>query len=183
MTDNINNPYQTPKSVVDAKLVQDTGRIWRMKSAVVVTRETIWPKRCIKCNAPTEKSIKRVLVYVNPWVYLSVLISLLITIVLVLIFQKKFKMHLPLCDQHITYRKRIILTNWMLFLVACGGLWGSIDYNTMYGYLLSGIAVFAMIIIGFSNRLAYISRYKDPHIYVKGAKQAFLDSLGEFDQS
>lgn len=183
MTDNIDNPYQAPRSTVDVTLAQDVGNIWREKSAVVVTRETIWPRRCIKCNAPTEKSIKRLLVYANPWIYLSLLISLLITIILVLIFQKKFRMDIPLCGQHITYRKRIILTNWILFLVAIAGLWLFLDDIFEYGLLLSGVVILAMVIIGFSNRLVYVSRYKDPHIYVRGAKREFLDSLNEFNQS
>ena len=183
MTDNIENPYQAPKSAVDVTLAHDASNIWRKKSSVVVTRETIWPKRCIKCNTPTEKSLNRKLAYVNPWFYLSILISLLITIVLVLIFQKKFKMDLPLCEKHSAYRKRVILINWILLFLAGGGFWLFVAEIFEYGLIISLVLFLAMVIIGFSNRLAYIARYKDPYIYVKGAKREFLDSLNEFDQS
>jgi len=182
MTDNTENPYQAPKSAVDVSLAHNASHIWRKKSQVVVTRETIWPKRCIKCNAPTEKSLNRKLAYVNPWIYLSILISLLITIILVLIFQKKFKMDLPLCEMHSDYRKRVILINWLLALLAGGGFWIFLAEISEFGLVASLVLVLVMVIIGFSNRIAYIARYKDPYIYVKGAKREFLDSLNEFEQ-
>jgi len=182
MSDNFENPYQTPKSAVDVKLSNNASNIWRKKSAVVVTRETIWPKRCIKCNEPTENSLNRTLAYVNPWIYLSILISVLITVILALIFQKKFKMELPLCDRHAAYRKRVILINWLLFLGMIGCFWLTFANIYEFGALIGLAILLVMVIFGFSNRLAYIGRFKDPYIHVRGAKKAFLDSLDEFEQ-
>jgi len=182
MSDNFDNPYQTPKSTVDVRLSNNQSNIWRKKSAVVVTRDTIWPKRCIKCNEPTEKSIKRTLVYLNPWFYLTIIISVLVTIVLALIFQKKFKMDIPICDNHIAYRKRVILINWLLFLATIGGFWLAVAEIFELGALISVAIILVMFVFGLSNRFAFIGTFKDPYIHVRGAKKAFLDSLDEFNQ-
>jgi len=182
MADDIDKLYQTPKTNVDVVLAENAGKIWRKKSSVIVTRETIWPKRCIKCNQPTDKSINRLLVFVNPWIYLSILISILITIILALVFQKKFKMDIPVCDRHIAYRKRVILINWLLAVIVGIGIWLSAAQIFDMGVAISGVAILAMLIYGLSNRLAYINKFKDPYIYVRGAKREFLDSLDDFDQ-
>jgi hypothetical protein len=177
VTDDIDRLYKAPTTNVDVTLAENAGKIWRHRSAVVVTRDTIWPKRCIKCNAPTDKSIHRLLVYVNPWIYLSILISILITIILALVFQKKFKMDIPVCAKHIAYRKRVILINWLLFAVVAIGVWLTVAEIFQLGVMISGVALLAMLIFGLSNRLAYINKYKEPYVYIRGAKREFLDSL------
>jgi hypothetical protein len=183
MPDEIDKLYKAPATNVDVTLADTAGKIWRKRSAVIVTRDTIWPKRCIKCNAPTDKSINRLLVYVNPWIYLSILISILITIILALVFQKKFKMDIPVCTKHIAYRKRVILINWLLFAVAAIGIWLSAAEIFELGFVISIVALLAMLIFGLSNRLAFINKYKEPYVYVRGAKREFLDSLPEFEQN
>jgi hypothetical protein len=45
------------------------------------------------------------------------------------------------------------------------------------GVMISGVALLAMLIFGLSNRLAYINKYKEPYVYIRGAKREFLDSL------
>lgn len=181
MADKFNNFYQAPKSNVDRDVTGKADQIWRRASSVVVTANTLWPKRCIKCNEPTDRTIKRTLTYVNPWVYLSFLVSFLITIVLVLIFQKKFKMEIPVCEKHIAYRKRVILTNWILFLIMLAGIWITLANISQLGVVVSVLVLLVMTIFGFSNRLAIVSKYKEPYIYVRGAKSHFLKSLNEFE--
>ena len=180
MADQIDQFYRAPESSVDVTTADNAGKIWRNASSVVVTRETIWPKRCIKCNASTDKSVRRVLVYINPWIYLSILVNILLMLILGLIFQKKFKMDIPVCEKHIANRKQVILINWLLFLVMILGIWLTAADVYNYGILLSGVVLLAMMIYGLSNRLAYVAKYKDPYIHVKGAKSEFLKSLDSF---
>lgn len=181
MADKFDNFYQAPTSNVDTDKIGMADKIWRRASSVVMTADTPWPKRCIKCNAPTDKTIKRTLTYINPWIYLSILVSFLITFVLVLIFQKKFRMEIPVCEKHIVYRKRVILVNWALFLVMLAGIWVTATDISQLGAVVSVLALLVMIIFGFSNRLAIVSKYKEPYIYVRGAKSRFLKSLNEFE--
>lgn len=182
MADQIDQFYRSPASSVDVTTADNAGKIWRKSSTVVVMRDTIWPKRCIKCNAPTDKSIRRVLVYINPWIYLSILVNLLLMLILGLIFQKKFRMEIPVCDKHIANRKRVILINWILFFVMLGGIWMIIISDPQYGTLITMISLLAMLIYGMVNRLAYVAKYKEPYIYVRGAKPEFLESLESFEQ-
>lgn len=182
MVDKIDKFYQAPNSKVVITTADNTDKIWRQSSAVVVTRETIWPRRCIKCNTPTDKSLNRSLAYVNPWIYLSLLINVLLTLILALIFQKKFKMEIPVCDRHITIRKRVILVNWILFLVLICGTWLTASDTYNQGWMISSLALLLMLAYGLFNRFAYVSKYKEPYIYVRGAKSEFLDSLDAFQQ-
>jgi len=181
MADQVDQFYRAPASSVDVTTADNAGKIWRKSSSVVVMRDTIWPKRCIKCNTPTEKSLRRVLVYINPWIYLSLLVNILLMLILGLIFQKKFKMEIPVCDKHIANRKRVILVNWMLFLVMLGGIWLITTSNPQFGVIIIIISLITMLIYGMSNRLAYVAKFKDPYIYVRGAKSEFLESLESLD--
>ncbi|MEJ2361366.1 MAG: hypothetical protein P8Z75_08060 [Gammaproteobacteria bacterium] len=181
MADEFDNVYQAPTSNVDVSISGKADQIWRRASSVVVTAETLWPKRCIKCNTPTDKTLKRTLVYVNPWIYLSILVSILITLILALIFQKKFKMEIPVCEKHIAYRKRVILINWLLFLVVIAGVWITAADISQLGMVVSVLVLLVMTIFGLANRLAIVTKYKEPYIYVRGAKSRFLDSLNEFE--
>jgi len=181
MTDEIDKHYRAPTTNVEVTTADNPDKIWRRSSAVVVTRESIWPKRCIKCNTPTDKSINRTLVYVNPWIYLSILINILVTIVLGLIFQKKFRMDIPVCEKHIANRKRTILINWLLFLIMIIGIWLTVAEIFKLGVLISVVALLIMVILGLSSRLAYVGKFKEPYIFVRGAKSEFLDSLNEFE--
>jgi len=182
MADQIDQFYRAPASSVDVTTADNAGKIWRVTSSVVVTRETIWPRRCIKCNAPTDKSIRRVLVYINPWIYLSILVNVLLMLILGLIFQKKFRMEIPVCEKHIANRKRVILINWILFMVMLAGIWLTTTWSTEYGFLVITTSLLAMLIYGMSNRLAYVAKFKEPYIYVRGAKSEFLESLESFEK-
>ena len=182
MKNTIENPYQTPQSDVEQKLSSHSRGIWRKGNRVIVTAETIWPDRCIKCNNKTNDSITKTLAYVNPWIYLSVLISILITVILAVIFQKKFTMSLPLCSLHQRKRKNILIINWVLALFLGLGVWLSMANIFKYGYVISIITLLAILIIGWFGRLAYITKYKNPLIFIKGARREFLDSLDEYQE-
>jgi len=103
-------------------------------------------------------------------------------LILGLIFQKKFRMEIPVCEEHIASRKRVILINWVLFLIMLAGIWLTATWSTEYGLLVITTSLLAMLIYGMSNRLAYVAKFKDPYIYVRGAKSEFLESLDGFEQ-
>ena len=82
------SPYKPPESVLVEKY---HGEVYRKGKYVVHDPAADLPSRCFKCNAETSVTKKLKMTYVNHWFYLSILVTFLLTIILVLIFQKKFR--------------------------------------------------------------------------------------------
>ena len=171
------SPYQPPKSVlVDAH----QGELRRKGRYVVLKPELEWPSRCFKCN--TETSLKKEvrLTYINPWIYLSILITVLLTIILALIFRKKFTENLPICEGHIKKRKNFLVFQWAMVAVMTAGIViGSL--TEMKGFfVVSGIVFLLIVISSIFARLAFAAKYKNGILWVTGSGKEFRNSLPDF---
>ncbi len=176
----MDNVYAAPKSrLIDTD--ETPGGVMRRKKYVVTSKDVVWPNRCFKCNAATSNRKKLRLSYVNPWVYLSILINILVTIVLVLIFQKKFIIDLPLCDAHLRKRKRFLVMQWSV-LAGTGTLAiaGAALDNPML-LTLSMIGFMVVVLTAIFSRIAYIAKRKNDTLWIKGAGAPFLASLKEYN--
>ncbi len=172
------NPYQPPKSSL---LTDDAGglELQRHKNYVILEPESDWPSRCIKCNAATDYKKKTKLVYVNPWVYLSILINILLAAILVLVFQKRFSLELPLCAIHRVRRKRFLTIQWIGFVLFVMLLFVGFATESPAVFTIAGVVLLGVIILSLVSRLAYIAKLKDGKLWVRGAGAPFLDSLPE----
>ena len=170
----IESPYEPPKSsLVDV----DYCNMSRKGRYAVFKPDIVWPSRCFKCNKETKLRKKLKLSYVNPWIYLSILITILLTFILALIFRKKFTVDLPLCELHLKKRKNFKIFQWTL--VAVMTISFVIAMLTNIDVLLFvPIAIFVIILISaISGRLAAAAKYKDGSIWVTGGGKEFLNSL------
>jgi len=172
------NPYQPPESSLTSK--SNLSQFYQRGRYVVMDPSSGWPARCFKCNNDTHETKKVVLTYVNPWIYLSILITPIITIILGLILRKRFAVELPLCDVHQLKHKRFLLFQWgavaLLFALMV------MAYTTPYGFLgLVALVGFLVIVISaIFGRLAFAAKYKNDKLWVSGADKAFRNSLPEF---
>jgi len=174
VSDQSQSHYAPPKS----KLV-DTGNavISRKGRYVIAHPEMEWPARCFKCNEPTEAKKTTKLTYINPWIYLSILITVILTIVLALIYRKKFVLEMPLCAKHLKRRKNALLIQWIIvgaILLFIGGQ--ILTGNDMF-IIFSIVAVLALVISTMFSRLAFASKYKNGELWIRGGGKKFLDSL------
>lgn len=172
------NPYQPPKSrVVDT----NNWPLFQRGKYVVLQPGATWPDRCIKCNAPASYKKNLTMAYVNPWIYLSILVSILITVILALIFQKKFKISLPLCELHRRRRLQWMVINWLLFALAIGliilGIANHFEWLTGIGFLVLLVLMITLL----ATRLGYIAKYRDQRIWIRGTGNKFRESLPELD--
>ncbi len=171
------SPYDPPKSsLVD----MHHGEIYRKGRYVVHEPNVGWPSRCFKCNEDTSLRKEVKLTYINPWIYLSILITFLLTIILALIFRKRFTVNLPLCEQHIAKRKNFIIFQWaMVAIMTAGFLIGSL--TEMKILLVVSLFVFLITIISaIFGRLALAAKYKNGNLWVTGAGKGYLNSLPDF---
>ena len=80
------NPYDPPVVPVAAdvtyatEVIDDRG-LWRKGSLLVMHKMAPLPNRCVKCNVPTERRLKRVLSWHHPAIFLSLLAGLLIYVI------------------------------------------------------------------------------------------------------
>ena len=172
------NPYQPPQSNLLRPEMQASD-LKRYKNYVILDSDTVWPARCMKCNAPTDFKKKTNLTYVNPWIYLSVLINILVTVVLALIFQKKFTLQLPLCETHKIRRQRFLIAQWSGLAALIGMLVVAYTAKLPALFVAAGILFIALVISALVSRLAYIAKYKDGKLWLKGIGKPFLASLQE----
>jgi len=173
------SPYKPPQS----NLIDEGGEpIVRKGRYVVHERGAKWPSRCIKCNISTEQKKATKLVYVNPWIYLSILISPILTIILALIFQKKFDVELPVCQEHLKKRKRFLVMQWVILLLMITGFVVGIGLESGVVVAIALFLVLVVVVMAIFSRLAVASKFKNERLWISGAGKQFLDSLPEYEK-
>lgn len=168
------SPYEPPKSTL---IDTQQGDISRNGRYVIIRPESEWPSRCFKCNEETDQNKKLTLTYINPWIYVSILINVLITIILALIFRKRFPVKLPLCELHQQKHKNLLIFQWVMLAVVISGVVAGL-YTDESMYLFAAmVGFFPLIISSLFGRLAHASRYRDDFLWIRGAGKEFLNSL------
>jgi len=170
------SPYQPPKSELVDSTIAGMGRKGRY---LVLKPEADWPSRCIKCNSETDYRKQTTLVYLNPWIYLSLLINLLVLIFLALIFRKKFTVQIPLCAEHSKKRRNYLIFQWILVAILLAAILAGIVTEEKS---LAIVCVFLFLVVVLSaifGRLAYAAKYKKGYLWIRGAGRNYLDSLPE----
>ena len=177
----IESPYAAPKSSL-LENSDSLSNIHGFKKLVVQGENQIWPSRCYKCNVSTENAKQVKLYYINPWIYITFIISPLVYIIVSLIVRKKYVLNLPICDNHLKRRKRFIMSQWIVATITVTLLTIGISLNNST-LIITSILLFiyflAALVLG---RMAYIVKLKDERIWIKGAGKDFISSLPELPQ-
>ncbi|MCA9146448.1 MAG: hypothetical protein H6823_09345 [Planctomycetaceae bacterium] len=177
------NPYQAPQTDAAIQAEFADGGLWQSGKLLVMRKDAQLPPRCIKSNEPTDRRLKRNLVWHHPAVYLALLANLLIYAILALCLQKKATIHIGLTDAWFWKRRRAILIGWGsvflsigLFIVAAIGL----DSNDSFGWLMLIAAIWFLvgIIYGLmASRMVTATRIDDTYVWLKGVNREFLADL------
>ena len=173
----IESPYEPPKSsLVDV----DNFSISRQGRYSVLKPDIEWPSRCFKCNQETSLRKEVKLTYLNPWIYISILFTILLTIILALIFRKKFTVNLPLCELHIKKRKKFLIFQWALVAVMSISILVGVLSTINVLVFLSIVTFSVLLISAIFGRLAYVAKYKNGNLWITGAGKEFLNNLPDF---
>jgi hypothetical protein len=76
------------------------------------------PNRCVKCNAPTHRTLKRNLRWHHPALYILIIGGVLLYALLALVLSKTATINVGLGETHAAARKRDILITWLLVLLS-----------------------------------------------------------------
>ena len=163
--------------------LKEEGRvsaIWRDGKFLVAARDTVLPDRCVKCNRPARGArMTKKLYWHPPAYYLLICGGLLIYAIVALMVRKTATIHLGICEEHRSKRKRSIAITWSLVALA------------FVLFVVSGVTdEAAFIVIGFVLLLAamifgivttqLVTPVKIDHqgvVWLKGIPPAYLEGL------
>jgi hypothetical protein len=154
---------------------------FRDGSKVVVPKGALLPPYCVKCGKSEVTRVDKSFSWLNPLYYFLLFLGLGIGLVY-LIFRKRVKLSVPLCESHRQYMRRLTITATVL-LVGCipvGVLFGSLigePDGDMWGLLIGILMLFGGLIIVLSNRPLQATHIDNDRATLKGASEAFLSKL------
>lgn len=168
--------------MAEAATMPSTGSLWRHNSRLVTRTETVFPDRCVKCNAPAGGfRLKRTLYWSHPAYLLLLLCNLLILLIVYLIVRKKAIVHIGLCEQHRSRRKlgiTILLSSVGLGLVLliCAAGFGSGWLAAIGVVVLLGGAITG----GIMARTVTPTKIDKEYVWLSGVNRDFMADLPEW---
>jgi len=171
------SPYAPPKSEL---IDRDALGISAHRRYAIFEADAKWPSRCYKCNAAADGRKKFRLSYVNPWIYLSLLITPIVTIILALIFQKRFTLQLPVCERHLRRRRNFLIFQWTLVALTVAVIAVGIIADLDQAFLIAMLMFLLIVISALAGRIAYIAKFKRGKLWLRGPGKDFLRSLPAF---
>lgn len=170
----IQSPVQDP-SESDGSFGPD---IWRDGKLLVITEDTLLPDRCVRCNAPATKLLKRNLKWAPTYVGVVAMFSWILGAMLLINATETATIHVGLCQSHFNRRFFGMIVGGLL--ITLGLLMGFLTaLNQDYWLLLYGgisllIGAFVAVIL---TPTVSAQKIESPFIWLKGVHPSFLDSL------
>lgn len=93
-------PPAAPTTRLDRPI--DESPYWAEGPVLVVSRGATLPLRCVLCNEPAERYVKKSFRWHPPWMYLLILAGLLLYLFVAAICSRRMKLRVPLCKRHAT---------------------------------------------------------------------------------
>jgi GYF domain 2 len=162
--------------------VPSHGGLWRMNKRLVTRTESIFPDRCVKCNAPANGyRLKRVLYWQHPAYYLLLLCNLLILLIVVLIVRKKAIVHIGLCEKHRERRKLGLIIGWSSFALGVILLIGGAGLSSGWAAFIGGCI---LVVGGITGAILAITvsptKITKENVWITGVHRDFLAELPEW---
>lgn len=178
MTD---NPFAAPAVDAYAPARAQAGQIvgvWRDGDQIVMEKGATLPDFCVKTGAPAEDRLDKKMYWHTPAIYAALLISPIIYVILALILRKTANVSIPVGAEALQNRSKWIKIGWgaglagvVLFIV---GIPSRLPLLTVLGLV---VAMFGLIGGLIGVRLLWPTKIDDQFVYLKGAKEPFLNRL------
>ena len=155
--------------------IHHVPKVWRSNSALVMTKQALLPKRCVKCNAPAQQTLKRKLRWHHPAIYISILGSLLLYVILSLVLSKSATVHVGLCETHLAARKRDIIITCFLVLLSLAGFYFAATTEDLTLFFVGAIVFLGGVIYGVvRTRVVVPQKIDDHHVWLTGVNDNYL---------
>ncbi len=155
--------------------------IWRNKSVLVMSKQSSLPYRCVKCNAPTQHTLKRNLRWHHPALYILVFGGFLLYLILALALSKTATVTVGLCETHAAARKRDIFITCLFVLLSFASFYFAVAADEM-GFLLVGVALLVGAVIYGNVKAAIVAPKKidNDYVWLTGLNTNYLEQFPEW---
>lgn len=172
-----------PMPFYGGPFVQAPG-IWQDGAVLITTRDrdVVLPDRCVKCNGPANGyRLRRKLSWHSPLLYLLIFAGWLVYVIVALVIRKTARVHVGLCEKHLTNRRIALYIAWFLFLAGIAAIVLAIA-NSSGGALFFGIMLLlaAAIYGNFAPRVIYASKIDDRFAWIKGVDREYLSQFPQW---
>lgn len=155
--------------------------IWRSKSVLVMAKRAPLPERCVKCNAPTHRTLKRNLRWHHPALYLVIFGGVLLYFILSLVLSKSATIHVGLCETHAATRKRDMLITCLLVFLSFGSFFLAAAAEEMTFLFVGLFVLLGAIIYGIVRaRVVSPHRIDDHYVWLAGVDDNYLRQFPEW---
>jgi hypothetical protein len=172
------NPYAPPvASRSGLSAPGGTGDIFRDGKILVARDGTLFPDRCVRCNAPTEGfRFRKTFYWHSPSWYALLFLNILIYAIVAYVVRKKASFDLALCARHRSRRQWCIAIGFALPILAFMLMMAS--EGNLIGLWVFVIALLVGAIIGVAgSQVLSPKKIDEDYAYLKGAHPQFLASL------
>ncbi|HSE20192.1 MAG TPA: hypothetical protein VLB68_01000 [Pyrinomonadaceae bacterium] len=160
---------------------QQIPTIWRNKSVLVMAKQAPLPDRCVKCDSPTHRRLKRNLRWHHPALYLLIVGGVLLYCILAMVLSKTATINVGLCETHAAARRRDIVITWMVVLLSFASFYFSAATEEMSS-LLAGLTLFygAVIYWIVKTRVVAPRKIDDQYVWLNGINTKYLEQFPEW---
>lgn len=155
--------------------------VWRSKSVLVMTKQAPLPERCIKCNAPTQNTLKRKLRWHHPALYILIFVGFLFYALLAMVLSKRATIHVGLCETHAATRRRDILITSLLVVLSFVSFYLAVVTDEMTLLLVGVLGLFGAAVYGVVKaRVVAPQKIDDHHVWLTGVNANYLQQFPEW---
>jgi len=161
-----------------------SNQIARNGRHLVAAKGARLPDRCLKCNAPSTHSFRKLLRWHSSWVYILVLVNLLIFVIVALCVQKKAEFEFKLCDRHWAVRRRDrTITVLTLIFGVTFFIGGIIAVDNSPWVLIVGVGMLLFAGLYGIIRAPTVTPVKitEAHAFIKGAGEEYLEEFPNWE--
>lgn len=173
------NPYAAPRAETDLEpRFAGLGAALRREGNLLVVPAlgASFPARCVLCNQPAQRRLRRKLFWHPPGYYALICIGALIYVIAAMIVRKSAEFEVGVCDEHAARRRNGIIAGALgapLCFIAGMLLVDRVPALTLVLIALAfGLLVFSLL----RARVVTASRIQDGFAWIK-VGQPFLDSI------
>jgi hypothetical protein len=146
-----------------------------------MSRQALLPDRCIKCNEPAERKLKRKLSWHHPAIYLLVFGGALFYVLLAMVMRKTATIEVGLCENHSAMRQRDIAFTWALGLLALGSFFFAVQFEHMTFVGIGILLILATAIYGIVRvKVVTPTKIDERFIWLKGCTGDYLTAFPEW---
>ena len=158
--------------------------IWRSKSVLVMAKDAPLPNRCVKCNAPTQHTLKRNLRWHHPALYILIAAGVLFYAILALVLSKSATINVGLCETHAATRKRDIVITCVLVLLSFISFYFGAATGEMILLFAGLITLLGAAIYGIVKaRVVAPQKIDDQYVWLTGINANYLQQFPEWRAS